>query len=107
EGPVPAVTTRAPRDLCELVRLEGAVLAAVELVRGRERDVVDVEVEAHPDRVGGHEVADLTRLIERDLGVARARRERAEHHRRAAAPRLEAGRERVDPLGAEGDRGAP
>ena len=47
--------------------------------------MIDVEVEPHADRVGGNQVFDVPRLIERDLCVPRARRKRAEHHGGAAA----------------------
>ena len=46
--------------------------------------MVDVEVQAHPDGVGRDQVVDLARLVEGHLRVAGARRERAEHHRRAS-----------------------
>jgi hypothetical protein len=47
--------------------------------------VIDIEVEAHADRVGSDEEIDIAGLIERDLGIARAWRERAEHHGRTTA----------------------
>ena len=47
--------------------------------------MIDVEVEPHADGVGGDEVIDVARLIERDLRVPGARRERAEHDGGAAA----------------------
>ena len=56
----------------------------------------DVEVEPHADGVGGHQVVDLARLEERDLRVARARRERAHHHRRPAPQRPQPLGQRVD-----------
>ena len=71
-----------------------------------EGDVVDVEVEAHADRVGGDEEVDVARLVERDLGVARARRQRAEHHGGAAALAADQLGDRVDLVGREGDDGA-
>ena len=66
-------------------RIEPAELIAVEFPVGREGDVVDVEIEPHADGVGGDEIVDVAGLVERDLGVAGARRERAEHD--AAPPR--------------------
>ena len=47
--------------------------------------MIDVEIESHADGVGRHQVVDFAGLIEIDLCVARARRQRAEHHRGAAA----------------------
>src|SRR3982074_734834 len=87
-GPEGAVAHRAagaPGDLRQLGRIETAELVAVELAVGREGDVIDVEIEPHADRVGGDPITDAARLIERDLGVAGARRERAEHDGGAAA----------------------
>ena len=74
-----------PGDLGKLGRAELAKLVAVELAIRGEGDVIDIEVEPHADGVGRDQVVDLAGLVERDLGVAGARRERAEHHRRAAA----------------------
>ena len=58
---------------------------AVELDGARERDMVQIHVEAHADRVGGDKVIDLARLEQSDLRVPRARAERAQHHGGAAA----------------------
>jgi hypothetical protein len=79
------VAPGAPRDLAHLGGCQRPRSDSVELAEAGEDDVVDVEVQAHPDRVGGHEVVDVARLVEPHLGVAGARRERAEHERRAAA----------------------
>ena len=65
--------------------------------------MVDVEVEAHADRVGGDEIVDVAGLVERHLRVARARAERAEHHRRAAALAADQFGDGVDLVGGEGD----
>ena len=78
------------------------------LCEAREGHVVDVEVEAHADRVGGDQVVHLARLVERDLGVARPRRQRAEHDGRAAALPAQALGHRVDVRDREhDDRAAP
>jgi hypothetical protein len=71
--------------------------------------MVDVHVEAHADGVGGHEVVDLAGLVQRDLGVAGARAERAHHHRRAAALAADQLGDGVDLVGREpttAERGA-
>ena len=81
-------------------------LAAVELAQAGEGDVVDIHVEAHADRVGRDQVVDLAGLVERDLGVAGARAERAEHHGGAAALAADQLGERVDVGGGERDHGA-
>ena len=108
---VPKVPSRVarparPGDLRELGRVELAELVAVELAVGGERDVIDVEIEPHADRVGRDQIVDVAGLIERDLRVARARRQRAEHDRGAAALAADQFGDRVDFLGREGDDGA-
>jgi len=71
--------------LGKLGGIEPAKLIAVEFAVGSERDVIDVEVETHSDRVGRDKVFNIARLIELDLGIAGARRECAQNHRSAAA----------------------
>ena len=105
---VPKVPSRVARParpaICaSSAGLELAELIAVELAIGGERDVVDVEVKSHADGVGRHQVVDLAGLIERDLGVARARRQRAEHHRGAAALAADQFGDGVNFVGREGD----
>ncbi len=70
--------------------------------------MVDIEIEAHPDRVGRDQVVDVARLVERDLRVARARRQRAEHDGGAATLAADQLGDLVD-LGRRerDDRGAP
>ena len=92
------VAAGAPGDLADLGRVQPAPLVAVELDQAGERDVVDVHVEAHADRVGRDQVVDLAGLVERDLGVARARAERAQHDGGAAALAAHQLGERVDLL---------
>ena len=90
-------------DLADLLRIEVARAAAVEFAQARERDVVDVHVEAHADGVGRHQKLHFARLEQRHLRVARARRQRAHHHRRAAALAANQFGDAVDRLGGEGD----
>ena len=79
----------------------------IEFTIGRERDVIDVEIEAHADRVGRHQIIDVAGLIHRHLGVAGARRQRAEHHRGAAMLTADQFGDRVDLIARERhDRGA-
>ena len=85
EGAVARGAAGAAGDLCKLRRIKLAKLIAVELAVGGEGDMIDIEIETHADGVGRHQVVDLAGLIERDLGVAGARRQRAEHDSRAAA----------------------
>ena len=85
ELPVTDVAAGAARDLADLRRRQRSRADAVELREAGEDHGVDVEVQPHADRVGGDEVVDLAALVQADLRVARARRERSEHERRAAA----------------------
>ena len=105
EGAVAGGAAGAAGDLRELGRIELAELIAVELAVGGKGDVIDVEIEAHADGVGRDHVFDVAGLVERDLGVARARRQRAQHHRGAAALAADQFGDRVDLLGRERDHG--
>ncbi|MBV6487196.1 MAG: hypothetical protein GHHEDOFH_01139 [Pseudorhodoplanes sp.] len=75
----------AAGDLRQLGGIEVAILIAVELAVGGKRDVIDIEIETHADGIGGYQVIDVARLEQRHLGIAGTRRQRAEHHRGAAA----------------------
>ena len=105
EGAVVHVAAGAAGDLAELAGRQVAMVVAVELARRRERDVVDVEVEAHADGVGRHQEVDVARLVERDLRVARARRQRAEHDGGAAALAADQLGDGIDLRRREGDDG--
>ena len=105
EGAVGEVAPGPARDLAHLRGGELAKARAVVLPVRREGDVIHVEVQAHAHRVGGDEVVDVARLVELDLRVAGARREGAQHHRRAAALAPDQFRDGVDLLGREGDDG--
>ena len=106
EGSVRAIASGAAGDLTDLLSAQGANALAVELGGSGESHMVDIHVEAHADGVGGHQEIDLAGLIERDLGIARARRERAHHHRRPAALATDQFGDRVDRLGRKRDHGA-
>jgi hypothetical protein len=103
ERTVAHVTAGAAGDLAKLRGGELAVLVAVEFAVLREGDMVDIEIEPHADCIGGDQIVNITRLVERDLGVARARAERAEHHRRAAALATDQLGDRVDLVGGKGN----
>ena len=75
----------ASGDLAELRRRQLPMHMAVELARAGEGDMVDVEVEPHADGVGGDKKVHVAGLIERHLGVARARAQRTQHDGCAAA----------------------
>ena len=72
EGAIAGGATGAAGDLRQLGRIKSAKLVAVEFAVGGEGDVIDIEVEPPADGVGGDEIFDVARLIERDLRVARA-----------------------------------
>ena len=76
EGAVVHVAPGAPGDLRQLGGRQVARGAAVELALLGEGDVVELQVEAHADGVGGHQVIDLAGLVQGDLGVAGARAQR-------------------------------
>ncbi|GJE41472.1 hypothetical protein AEGHOMDF_0638 [Methylobacterium soli] len=101
EGAVREVAPGPARDLAHLGRRQLAEAGAVVFPVGREGHVVDVEVQAHADRVGGHKVIHVPRLVELDLGVSGAGRERAQHHRGAPALAPDQFRDGVDLLGRE------
>ena len=108
EGAVGEVAPGAAGDLAHLGGGELAEAGAVVLPVRREGDVVDVEVEAHPDGIGCDEVVHVARLVHLDLGVAGPGGERAEHHCGAPALTPDQLGNGVDLLGRErDDRGAP
>src|SRR5438045_5648918 len=107
EGPIAGGAAGAARDLRQFGRIEPTELIAVEFAIGSEGYVVDVEIETHADCVGGYQVIDIAGLVQRNLRVAGARRERAQNDGRAAALTADQFGDRVDLLGREGDnRGA-
>ncbi len=105
EGAVVHVAAGAAGDLAELGGRQRPGLVAVELAVVGEGDVVDVEIEAHADGVGGDEEIDVAVLVHVDLRVAGAGRERAHHHRRAAALAADQFGDGIDLARREGDDG--
>ncbi len=105
ESTVAGCPAGTPGDLRKFGRREIAELIAVELPIGGERDVIHVKIEAHADRVGGDEIVDVTRLIQRDLGIAGPRRQCAENHRCSAALAANQFGDRIDFVGRERDDG--
>ncbi len=103
EGTVARRAAGAARDLREFGRIQAAELVAVIFAVGGKRDVIDVEIEPHADRVGGDEIIDVAVLEHRHLRVARARAERAQHHRRAAMLAADQFGDRIDFIGRERD----
>jgi len=95
----------AARDVGDLGGGRPAEAIAVELALGGEGDMVDVEVEAHADGIGGDEIVDVAGLVELHLGVARARAQGPEHDRRPALLPADEFGDRIDLLGRKGDDG--
>jgi hypothetical protein len=62
-------------------------LVTVEFTLRCKCNVIDIEIEPHADGVGGDEVVDIAGLVEIDLGVPGAGRQRAHYHGRAATLR--------------------
>src|SRR6202023_4023878 len=97
----------AARDLRKLRRGEPAKLITIKLAVGSERDVINIQIEPHPDRVGRDEIFDVAGLIELNLCVAGSRRERTKNNRCAAPlPANEFGNG-IDLLGGERDNCRP
>ncbi len=79
----------------------------VELGDAGEGHMLQIHIQPHADGIGGDHVIDLARLIEIDLGVARARGEGAEHHGTAAARAPHLFGQGVNIGGGKGDDGRP
>src|SRR6185369_14773457 len=105
ERAVVQITAGAAGDLGEFGGSEIAVMEAIELASGGEGDMVDIHVEAHADRVGGDDIIDIARLIERNLGVAGTRRQDTKHDGRTAALAADQFGNRIDHLSRKGDDG--
>ena len=107
EGAVAGGAAGAAGDLRELGRVEPAKLIAVIFAVGGKGDVIDVEIEAHADGVGGDEIIDVAVLEQLDLRVAGARRQRAQHHGGAAMLALDQLGDGVDLVRRERDDRGP
>ena len=97
--------TRAASDLAELGGGQLPVLMPIELAVLREGDMVDIQVQAHADGVGSHQKIDVARLVELDLGIARARAESPQNHCGTAALAPDQLGDGIDLVGGEGDDG--
>ena len=102
EGPVVEVASGASGDLAELGGIELAKPEAVELPRRGEGDVIDIHVQAHADGIRRDEEVDVARLVERDLGIAGARRQGAHDDGGTAALAADQLGDGIDALGREG-----
>ena len=83
ESAVGLVAPCAACDLGHFVGVQGAHAAAIELGRGRKRDMLDIQVQPHADGISRHQVIHIAILIQSHLRIARARRQRAHDHRTA------------------------
>src|ERR1700722_7782451 len=98
-----AKSAGAPRDLGDLLRIEPALTLPVEFAQSGERDMVDIHVQSHPDRVGRDQEIDFARLEQIDLGVAAARTERAHDHGGPSALAADEFGDGVNRVGGESD----
>src|SRR5262249_52768887 len=103
--PIPGRATSPAGNLRKFRRTEPAKLIPVELAVRSERHMVDVEIESHPDSGGRDQIVDISRLIERDLGVACPRRKRAQHDGCASTLASNKLSDGVDLVGGERDDG--
>ena len=106
ESAVPDMPAGTAGDLPKFRWRQAPKLITVEFPVAREGNMVDIEVEAHADGIGGDQEADIAILVHRDLGVARARRQRAENHGSAAALAADQFGDGIDLVGREGDDSA-
>jgi hypothetical protein len=97
------VPSGAAGDLRQLGGPQPAREAAVELAVRGEEHVVDVHVQAHADRIGGHQIVDLALLIHLHLGVPGPRAQRPHHHRHPAPLSAHDLGDRIDIGGGERD----
>ena len=107
EAAVRKVAACAAGNLRNLSGREHPHRAAVELLVGRERDMIQVQVEPHANGIRRDQAVHLARLVETDLCIAGARAERPQHHGAPAPQPADALGKRVDRLGREGDDGIP
>jgi len=105
KGAVVHVAAGASGNLADLAGRQVAMVLAVELAQRRKCHVIDIEIEAHADRIGGDQEFDIARLIKRDLSVAGARRQGTQHHGGAAALTADQLGNRVNVLRRKGDDG--
>ena len=105
ESAVAHATAGAAGDLAHLGWGERTGTMAVELRQPGEGDMVHVHVEPHADSVGGDQEVDFFFLVERHLGVARARTEPAHYDGAAATTTADRLGDGVDFARAERDDG--
>ena len=84
ERAVVEMPSGAARHLRQFSRRQVARDLPIEFARGSECYVIDIEIEAHADGICCDQIIHIARLEQLDLGIARARAQRADYHRRAA-----------------------
>ena len=105
EGAVIHVAAGTARHLAEFRRIELAILKAVEFARRGEGHMVHIHVKAHAHGIGGHDVIDVTRLIQCHLRIAGAWAECPKHHGGTAVLAANEFCRGIDHVGREGDDG--
>ncbi len=73
KGAVFFIPPRAARDLRQFRAAERTHRFPVELARGGQRDMMNVHIQTHANRIGRHHKIHFTRLIHFHLRVAGAR----------------------------------
>ena len=106
ECPIAHVAAGPAGDLTEFGRRKTPVLHTIELPVGGEGYVIDIEIEAHADRIGRDDIINIAVLINLDLRIAGARRQSAENDCRAAALTADPFGNRIDLFDRKGDDGA-
>ena len=96
-----------PGNLANLLRVQGPHPAPVKLGGRGEGDMLDIEVQPHPDGIGRHQIIHIAILIHRDLRVARPRAQRPHHHRTAAFGAPDQLRNRIDIFNRKPDNRRP
>ena len=71
-------------NLGQFIGRKGPHSPTVKLAERRECHVIDIKVQPHANRIGGHQIIHLAVLIHRNLRIAGTRRQRPHHHRSTA-----------------------
>ena len=106
ERAVREMPTGTTGDLGEFGGRQFPVILAIELSQARNRDMIDIHVQAHPDRIRRHQVIDLPALIHLNLRVAGARAQRPQNHRGTATLAAHQFGNRIDFVDRERDNSA-
>ncbi len=73
KGAVLHMPPRAARNLRQFLGIQRAHPPPIKFARGGKGDVFDVQIKAHANCIGRHQIIHLAVLIQRHLCIARAR----------------------------------